>query len=270
MPLLYILCCNKNQATYEEIFRNILRLEPDIKPTNIMIDFERASINAIVTFFDSSQLNGCFFHFTQSVWRQIQSAGLQSKYSSDSSFAHNFRMVLALAFVPPEDVVEAFEQITSTEFWLDNEESEFNDEKQAFLNYFEATYIGKSGRNCRSQRKRPLFAIDLWNMYGLTLVGIPRTNNNVEGWHNRINSLGSWLHPKIFKFISDMMKEQKIVDLKVIQINAGEKPEKRARKYERLDERLLHLVESYNENSGTTQPRDILDFLNNIAHNICF
>lgn len=76
------------------------------------------------------------------------------------------------------------------------------------------------------------------------IIGIPRTNNNVAGWHNSMNSLVSCQHPKIFKFVDSLMKEQDAQELKIIQINAGEKGPKKGLKYARLDDRLLKLVDS--------------------------
>lgn len=173
LPLIYVLCCDKSQNTYEEIFKNILLLAPGVKPQNIMFDFERASMNAASICFNSAQISGCFFHFSQSVWRHIQSVGLQSKYSGDTKFAHNIRMLLALAFVRPCDVIAAYDQLIATTFWVDHEGEELNDEKQALLNYFVAACIDQIGRSTQTQQKRLLFAIKMW-------TNLEYANNNVE------------------------------------------------------------------------------------------
>lgn len=39
---------------------------------------------------------------------KVQMFGLQSVYSSDDHFAHNIKLLTALAYVPPESVVEAY------------------------------------------------------------------------------------------------------------------------------------------------------------------
>lgn len=146
-----------------------MELEPEFKPKNIIFDFERATINAASKFFNSAKLHGCYFHFCQSVYRNVQNVGLQQIYSIDQNFAHNIRMLMALAFIKPEQVINAYDKLIITDFWNDNNEIEFNVEKQTLLNYFEATYIGKIGRSAQSQRKRPLFDIILWNMHDVTL-----------------------------------------------------------------------------------------------------
>lgn len=49
------------------------------------------------------------FHFSQCIFRRIQSDGLKRRYETD--FALKLRLLSALAFVPTADVVEAFETI---------------------------------------------------------------------------------------------------------------------------------------------------------------
>ena len=57
------------------------------------------------------------------------------------------RMIAALAFVPPGDVVTAFETLS------EHLPVEFD----PILDYFEDTYIGRPGR--RGVRRQPLFPI---------------------------------------------------------------------------------------------------------------
>lgn len=75
--------------------------------------------------------------------------------------------------------------------------------------------------------------------------GLPRTNNSIEGWHNSINNLFSCQHPKIFTFLDKIIKEQNDQDMKIIQAKAGDKGRKKHIKYERNDQRILTLIESY-------------------------
>ena len=85
--------------------------------------------------FVSSLKKGCFFHFSQAIFRKIQSLGLQVRYKDDEDLAHKVRMLAALAliFVPEPDVIITFEAV-SEDFPLDG---------QAVIDYFENTYIGR-------------------------------------------------------------------------------------------------------------------------------
>ena len=97
-------------------------------------------------------------------------------FQDDADFSHKLRMLPALAFVPEDAVVEAFEKLA------DN----LPDETDAVVYYFEDTYIGRP-RN-RRPRLAPKFALTLWNMHKRTQDELPRTNNSVEGWHCRFQS----------------------------------------------------------------------------------
>lgn len=148
-----MLCVDKTQATYDDIFTALLQLEPEIKPKHIMFDFERALINAATDHFKGTSLHGCNFHFCQAIWRHIQSVGLQSEYSKNAVFAHKIKMLMALAFVDPNDVTDAFEELCRSDFWRDDEQNEFNAEKQNLLGYFENTYIGSYARFTQLRKK---------------------------------------------------------------------------------------------------------------------
>ena len=73
--------------TYRKIFSTLKEHYPSLQPETIMIDFERASINAIEQNFPTAELQGCFFHFGQAIWRHIQGLGLQTRYQNEEEFA---------------------------------------------------------------------------------------------------------------------------------------------------------------------------------------
>lgn len=163
-----------------------------------------------------------FFHYGLNIWKHIQQVSLQPKYAEDPDFAMHFHLILALRFVPIEDTEAAFDEIISSDFFKENEESVYNTPTQTFLNYFESTYIGKFDR--RGKRKPGMFPKELWgifnfimegNKFSFTLIGsdimkhsirlgLPRTNHSVEGWHNALRLFIGHSHPNIFKFIDSI------------------------------------------------------------------
>lgn len=136
-----------------------------------MVDFEQAAINALNTQFEGVIVSGCFFHLEKNMWKHIQQIGLQTRYNNDIEFAVNLRMLAALAFVPVNDVIRAYELIVSSVFWMENDENDANSEKQQYLNYFEKNYIGVMGRTQGQGRRKARFPIELWNMFELTVLG---------------------------------------------------------------------------------------------------
>lgn len=167
LPLLYILTSNKNEETYNDIFRAILELQPGINPTDIMVDFEMAAMNALKHSFPIAELHGCHFHFGQNIWRHIQSVGLQKVYNEDADFAFHLRLLIALAYVQPESVEAAYEELVSTEFFVNP--TKHKEAIEELLTYFQATYV--YGFDRFGKKKPPLFSINLWNVYELTLSG---------------------------------------------------------------------------------------------------
>lgn len=128
-----------------------------------------APMNTIRALFELAELHGCFFHFGQNVWRKVQEVGLQSEYANNADFALNIRLLLALAFVPVDDVVKAFEQLCATDFYEENPESPHNDAIQTLLAYFQTTYIYRI--DARGNKHSPMYPPNIWNVYDATLSG---------------------------------------------------------------------------------------------------
>jgi hypothetical protein len=138
IPTIYALMPNRRSEIYIKVLEAIKNLKPDLNPKSIMTDFELSSIKAFNNSFPRAANKGCFFHFTQSIWRKIQQNNdLCKRYKEDSEFASNLKQLTALAFVPVADVIISFVTLTDTEFF--SKESQLIDE---FVAYFEATYIG--------------------------------------------------------------------------------------------------------------------------------
>jgi len=45
--------------------------KPQLNPKSMMFDFEKAAMNASKYIFLLINIKGCFFHFTQSIWRHV-------------------------------------------------------------------------------------------------------------------------------------------------------------------------------------------------------
>lgn len=75
LPVLFALLPNKSQATYTRLFQIASRLcherSMPFHPTIIQTDFEQAVLQACRIVFPQSSLRGCFFHFSQSIWRKV-------------------------------------------------------------------------------------------------------------------------------------------------------------------------------------------------------
>lgn len=79
-------------------------------------------------------------------------------------------MLPALAFLPPAEVPDAFEDLVAL----------FSADAMPLALYFEDTYIGRRRRNGLLSA---MFPTSVWSVHASVLEGLPRTNNAVEAWH---------------------------------------------------------------------------------------
>ena len=91
-PLVFALLPNKTQRTHTRFF-TLLKDTIDerdfvLNPETVMLDFEVAVRNAITEVFPMSTLLGCFFHFTQCIWKKAQVCGLAVQYQYNKTHRH--------------------------------------------------------------------------------------------------------------------------------------------------------------------------------------
>ncbi|XP_046342249.1 uncharacterized protein LOC124123059 [Haliotis rufescens] len=98
------------------------------------------------------------------------------------------------------------------------------------------------------------FPILLWNHNDTTG---PRTNNNLEGFHNKLNRSLPHQHPNIYRLIEVFRMIEKAVKVKLAQINLGAPEPSRKRVYREVDNRLQRLKDQLTE--GRKSPIQFLD-----------
>ncbi|CAF4051626.1 unnamed protein product [Rotaria sordida] len=130
-------------------------------PCTIMSDFEGTLAEVLKAEFPNSEHVGCFFHYTQSIYRNIQQLGLSSQYARDDEFRNTCRKLMALALMPISLVLQSYDDVHDGV--LESSSTKFNLLKPLFT-YFENQWIKNVG-------------IEKWNVYGIQM----RTNNNAEG-----------------------------------------------------------------------------------------
>ena len=76
-PCLFALVTNKRQDTYERVLQEVSDVaENRLQPEEVLIDMERAAMNAHVNVFPGIEVQGCFFHVTQIVYLQVTFTGI--------------------------------------------------------------------------------------------------------------------------------------------------------------------------------------------------
>jgi len=49
-------------------------------------EFEQALINSIRLNFPAAEHRGCYYHFSEAIWRKVQALGLQEARKADTKF----------------------------------------------------------------------------------------------------------------------------------------------------------------------------------------
>jgi len=259
-PLVYCLTPNRTTPTYVRMLTALKNLCPELAPKMIMSDFEKASVNAFQEVFPGSENKGCFFHLSQCFYRHVQKLPeVLHRYSTDSDFCLQLRFLIALAFVPPEDVAATFEHLMRIPFFTDNEEL-----LQEFTTYFESTWIGKMNR-AGTQRLSPKFAIELWNCFHSVLEDLPKTNNTCEGYHNGLAACLGAAHPTIYKLIKELQHQHSLSSLKINQFLAGN-VQNVCKKTVKLASRLKLIVEGYGVDESATNIFCHTQYLRKLAY----
>ena len=163
---------SKEQAVYEHVLEVMLDNMVRVAPTaqyggHVMTDLELGAINAFKKIFPAKSISTCYFHLSKAVYGKVTDIGLKVKYDTDADFALLVRMLAALAFVPPEEVADAFPEVALR-----------LPEALELVEYFESTYVG---RNVAGRYRPPRFPPSEWSQYGRSLLGLGENNERHGG-----------------------------------------------------------------------------------------
>ena len=99
--------------------------------------------------------------------------------------------------------------------------------------YFETTWIAGT------------FHTSEWNLYE---IEGPRTNNHLEGWHNRLRRVVGKSHPNIFECVEVFQREQVSTEVSIQQLAAGARPPHRKKKAIEKNQHIKELNERFSSN----------------------
>ncbi|XP_077294150.1 uncharacterized protein LOC143916777 [Arctopsyche grandis] len=242
IPLVFLVLPNKNEETYVRAFHKLKTLLPGWEPDRVMMDFERAAINGFQTHWPRAQVTGCYFHLCQSIYRKIKELGLSRFYGQDTENAMQFKMVSALALVPPENVIDSWVELRDQIMrpWKMRQREEIRQKIDKFLDYFEDNYIGAVDGGVRSPPH--VAAIDLWNVRARILEHYGRTDNEVEGFHMKVAKTVEMHFPNLWQFFRALQGLQAETKKLVSELNSGIIGRKQLLKYIQLAERIHNVT----------------------------
>lgn len=160
VPLLYALLSDKKQSTYFALFE-ILRSQLKWDPRKIHCDFEISLLNSIKQFCTTITIVGCYYHWSQCIWRKAKSLGLSKTKSKKDKRIVSLCSVLPL--LPAEKILEGWNYI----------KYEINDGSNKLIEYIEHYWIKKDFANFSQ-------LVSVFNERH-------RTNNVLEGSHAKLS-----------------------------------------------------------------------------------
>ncbi len=171
LPLVFCLMSRRKKDDYVAVFDAVKSLLLQRNIRRIVLDFERATWQAIREVLPGVHENECAFHFQQSVYRHIQDLGLQCQYTGELGHRLFFKKLMALCYLPACHILTAFAKL-----------------QESYLSRTQATkkiQLGNSWTTWKARGYSSIWPPTAWSVYGMAI----RTNNDVEGWHHRLNKI---------------------------------------------------------------------------------
>lgn len=245
-PLVHVLMTKKTISLYRKLFQEIKSyyIKEDLlfEPKHFLTDFEQAAVKACKIEFPSSESHGCLFHFGQIVYRAIVRKGLRTIYGEDQEFASNIRKLIALAFLDPDEIPDAFEDII---LWMSDDPKVTEFVEWFRRNYIsQKSYLGSQSQNQSQSLVR--FPEQFWSINTLVRQGLPRTQNSVEGWHRRIRVLIGNAHPGVYTLMRKLREEVHYQSGQIDRANRDEKTDCTGRKYSQREKEILAIFDAKN------------------------
>ena len=241
MPAVYCLLTGKSQKLYGVALQLVTAGLGDLNLEMVTCDFELALMNAIHTTLGSHiKITGCLFHYCQALLRWIKHEGLQGEYERMERIYKYVRRFMALPLLPAEAIDSTVDELKKT----------LPSKLNIFLKYWEAQW-GEGGRVPKEK----------WGVFSNPI----RTNNAVEGWHNRIAHQCRRLRLNEWSFIIWAKKEQDNVRTKLIQIAGGNSIAREPSKIQKdKNQKVENLINLY-----TKGDIDCIPFLDSVSDTLC-
>jgi hypothetical protein len=234
VPLAFCLMSGRKRTDYKIVIEHLLRLVPGARVRCAVMDFESALWRALADALPAVKRRGCTFHWTQAVWRKIQGLGLQDEYQSDRETNKICRQLMSLPLLPADVITAEFQRIA-------RRATAVSPVLERLTDYVSRTWV--------SSHLWPPLA---WSTYRLPV----RTNNDVEGWHYRLNQKARKRHLGLYLLVRLLHNEAKCVNL-IVRLISDRKVTRRQKKlYSKMHAKLNENWNQYEE--GKKSARQLL------------
>ena len=244
LPLVYVLMSSRRTVDYVAVFNQINSVLPiPPHPWAMVLDFESSVWKAIREVYPGVTIRGCAFHWTQTVFRHIKSIGLQSQYLRDLPVRQLCKQYLALCFIPASHIRPTYDGLG---------EKATTDKLQELHHYVGRQWIEHS-----------VWPPENWSVFGQSI----RTNNDAEGWHNRLNLKAKKAKLPLYMLVQLLFNESRVVSTNVTLLCERRLKKYQKSKYKSVAAELQGAWESYmmGKLQGVGQFLDICGQLYNVG-----
>ena len=165
----------------------------------------------------------------QAVWRKVQDLGLRTAYVEHSAVYKFIRRVLALPFLPAEHIAPAVYEMRKLTT---------HTQLIQLLDYIEATWLLSSVW---------VWDVAAWSIFGRAI----RTNNDVEGWHHRMNSRAGHCKLNLYTLLQFLHEEAKLVPVYASLVSEGKLTRLQRTSQQRLQKKIFTAWQEYEEGQKT-------------------
>ncbi|KAJ8669171.1 hypothetical protein QAD02_000430 [Eretmocerus hayati] len=238
---IFVLTNSMQEIMYTEILRAVVRIVPALRNNviSVMLDFERAAMNAFSTVFENMILSGCYFHYVRAVMKKFYKLEIR-----EGGVVRILKITEAIPFLPVAKIEQGFD-------YLNREALQFRDPKiNQFVRY-----------------------LNFWRrLAGVISVHRKRikTNNGQENFHMRMNRRIQ-IHCRFWKLLDELKNAATDAYYSLVRVEAGRGGRapvgQRQRDY---NNRLTELEDSLDANDPLDVPRyleDVMVFRRQFGHN---
>lgn len=192
VPCMIALLPDKSRESYDCLFsliwdfNNNHGLANDFAEGFFMTDFELNIRLSFSMFWPNTRLLGCYFHFSQLIWKRVKGANHARDYERIEDFGHVVRMVSGLPFSPPDQLDQVFRLLIKKAEGIKS--IKLKDFALGLVSYADGQW-----------RKGP-FTVQDWNLFNINVLMVPATNNGNEGTNGRFNT-DFGVHPNFWNFL---------------------------------------------------------------------
>jgi len=227
VPLAFALMSRRTTKDYRAVLRGFQDLVNtaglSVRVNTVVSDFEKALWRAVMEMLPQVNHRGCLFHWSQAIMRKMRALGLQTAYQTDRKTHRFCRSLFALAFLPSSDIPTAFARL---------EAKARTPEAPELCAYIRATWIDNG-----------LWPPAAWSAYRHAI----RTNNDVEGWHHRLNSKARKNSLSFYVMLKLLHREAEAVSWQLKILSDGKVLRRRRNKYRSVTADLYRLWRQYDD-----------------------